>query len=83
MARMLRKADDLSRRIVVGAGHVRGRATAFAAEVMLNESEAFARKIRPWGKGSDVFFFNLTAKQCAKAGLETNDTCQVTVTPQD
>jgi hypothetical protein len=48
---------------------------------MLNEAGPFRRNIRPWGKGSDVFFFNLTAPQCEKAGLDTHDECQVTILP--
>lgn len=80
---MLRKRDDLPRYIVVKPEHLDGRSTAFAADVMLNEAGPFTRNIRPWGKGSDVFFFNLTAPQCAKAGLETNDECVVTIVPKD
>lgn len=82
-ARVLRKRDDLPSYIVVNAKHVEGRSNAFSADVMLNEAGPFARNIRPWGKGSDVFFFNLTAPQCAKAGLETNDECIVTIVPKD
>lgn len=46
---------------------------------MLDDAGPFERNIRPWGKGSDVFFFNLTAAQCAKARLDTNDECVVTI----
>lgn len=80
--RILRKQDDLPRYVVVKPAHVAGRNSAFPAEVTLNGIGPFERNIRPWGKGSDVFFFNLTAAQCAKAGLKTNDTCQVTITPK-
>lgn len=81
-ARILRKQDDLPRYVVVAAEHVAGRSAAFAADVTLNDVGPFDRNIRPWGKGSDVFFFNLTAGQCAKARLDTNDTCVVTLTPK-
>lgn len=78
-ARVLRKQDNLPRYIVVNPEYLVGRSEAFAADVMLNEAGPFPRNIRPWGKGSDVFFFNLTAPQRAKAGLDTNDVCFVTI----
>lgn len=80
-ARILRKDPALPRYIVVAPEHVAGRSTAFAADVMLNDAGPFRRNIRPWGKGSDVFFFNLTGPQCAKAGLKTHDRCKVTLIP--
>jgi hypothetical protein len=80
-ARILRKQDDLPRYVVVKPEFVSGRTSAFAAEVMLDAHGPFRRNIRPWGKGSDVFFFNLTAQHCAQAGLDTNDTCVVTIFP--
>lgn len=82
-ARILRKADTLPRYIVVRPEHLPGRSAAFAAEVLLNNAGPFRRNIRPWGKGNDVFFFNLTAPQCDRAGLVTNDTCEVTLIPLD
>lgn len=90
-ARVLRKRSDLPRYIVVPPDHVPehgpdygpDRTKAFLALVTLNETGPFERNIRPWGKGSDVFFFNLTAEHCTKAGLETNDTCAITILPID
>ncbi|MBK4216240.1 hypothetical protein JJJ17_09915 [Paracoccus caeni] len=79
--RVLRKEEFLPRYIVVKPEYVPGRTAAFPADVMLNEAGPFRRNIRPWGKGSDVFFFNLTAPQCEKAGLGTNDECWVTIRP--
>lgn len=81
-ARILRKQEFLPRYIVVKPEHVGGRAGAFPADVMLNDTGPFRRNIRPWGKGSEVFFFNLTAPQCDRAGLGTNDECVVTITPR-
>lgn len=81
-ARILRNEDFLPRYIVVKPEYVADRTQAFSANVMLNEAGPFARSIRPWGKGSDVFFFNLTAPQCTKAGLDTNDECLVTIVPK-
>ena len=81
--RILRKEDFLPRYIVVKPEHVKGRTRAFQADVMLNDAGPFRRNIRPWGKGSDVFFFNLTAPQCSKAGLDTNDACTVTIVPAE
>lgn len=81
-ARILRKQDDLPRYVVVKAEHLPGRDQAFIADVWLNDAGPFGRNIRPWGKGSDVFFFNLTAPQCRKAGLDTNDPCMVTLIPR-
>jgi hypothetical protein len=78
-ARILRKQDDLPRYIVVKPEHVNGRTRSFPAQVMLNEAGPFERNIHPWGKGSDVFFFNVTEPQCRKAGLDTNDPCVVTL----
>lgn len=56
-ATILRKQDNLPRYIVVKPEHVAGRDAAFAAQVRLNNGPAFPRNIRPWGKGSDSFFF--------------------------
>ena len=81
-ARVLRKEAFLPRYIVVNPEYVPGRTRAFPADVMLNDTGPFRRNIRPWGKGSDVFFFNLTAPQCDKAGLGTNDACTVTIIPK-
>ena len=82
-ARILRKETFLPRYVVVKPDHVGGRTEAFAAAVMLNDTGPFRRNIRPWGKGSDVIFFNLTEPQCKKAGLDTNDTCTVKLFPRD
>lgn len=82
-ARVLRKEEFLPRYVVVKAEYVPGRTRTFPADVMLNDAGPFRRNIRPWGKGSDVFFFNLTAPQCDKAGLDTNDACMVTIIPKD
>ncbi|MEM6385270.1 MAG: hypothetical protein AAF718_03435 [Pseudomonadota bacterium] len=81
--RVLRKQDDLPRYIVVPPEHVTGRSSSFLAAVTLNGHGPFERNIRPWGKGSEVFFFNLTAVQCTKAQLETNSPCEVIITPKD
>jgi hypothetical protein len=81
--RIPRKQGDLPRYIVLKPEHVCGRSEAFSANVMLNRAGPFLRNIRPWRKGSDVFFFNLTKAQCAAAGLETNDECVVTIVPKD
>lgn len=80
--RILRKQDDLPRYVVVKPEHLSSCSTPFVADVLLNDADPFERNIRPWGKGSDVFFFNLTAQQCAKANLDTNDECVVTIVPK-
>ncbi len=79
--RILRKHHSLPRYIVVNPEFVEGRTVAFRADVLLDGAGPFERNIRPWGKGSDVFFFKLTQPQCQKAGLQTNDKCTVTVLP--
>jgi hypothetical protein len=78
-ARVLRKQNNLPRYVVVATEHLPGRTKPFSAEVMLNDAGPFSRNIHPWGKGSDVFFFNLTGPQCKKAHVETNDECLVTI----
>lgn len=78
---ILRKQDDLPRYIVVKPEHVAGRRAAFPARVSLDGGPAFARNIRPWGRGSDAFFFNLTAEQARRSGLDTGDTCAVIIIP--
>jgi hypothetical protein len=80
-ARILRKRDDLPRYVVVKPEHAFGAREAFEAWVSLNGASRFKRNIRPWGKGSDVFFFNLAQPQCREAGLETGDECIVTMSP--
>lgn len=79
--RVLRKQDSLPRYIVVRAEHASREGVAYPAMVLLNGTGPFPRNIRPWGKGSDVFFFNLTEPQCRKAGLKTNDPVTVTIMP--
>ena len=78
--RILRKQAGLPRYVVVQPEHVHGRTKSFPAEIMLNDAGPFLRNVHPWGKGSEVFFFNLTEPQCRKAGLDTNDECQVRMT---
>lgn len=78
-ATILRKQADLPRYIIVKPEHVAGHATAFAGQVTLNGAGPFARNIRPWGKGSDAFFFNLTAQHCKKAGVDTGDECTIAI----
>ncbi len=80
-ARVLRKEAFLPRYIVIRPQHLEGQTSAFSAEVTLNGIGPFRRNIRPWGTGSDVFFFNLTEPQCLKAKLSTGDECVVVPTP--
>jgi hypothetical protein len=75
----LRKQDDLPRYVVVKPEHVPGRNASFEALVRLNGGPTFRRNIRPWGKGSDVFFFNLTQPQCRKSNVDTGDVCMVSI----
>lgn len=82
-ATILRKQNDLPRYIVVKPEHVTGRTAAFAGRVTLNGGPSFDRNIRPWGKGSDAFFFNLTQDQCRRAGVDTGDEVRVTIDPQE
>ncbi len=82
-ARILRKEDFLPRYVVVMAEHDSGRTKSLPADVLLNGVGPFRRNIHPWGKGSDEFFFNLTAPQCAQAGLDTHDECVVSLIPLD
>ena len=79
--RVLRKQDFLPRYIVVKPEFVSSDGSAFPALVLLNGVGPFERNIRPWGKGSDVFFFNITAAQCKKAELTTNNEVVVTIMP--
>lgn len=78
-ARILRKQPDLPRYVVIRPEYLPGRTRSFQAVIFLDETGPFLRNIRPWGKGSDAFFFNLTQPQCRKAGLDTNDRCVVTI----
>ncbi len=78
-AKVLRKQDDLPRYVIVKPGLVDG--PAFAARISLNGCAPFDRNIRPWGKGSQAHFFNLTADQCRRAGVDTGDTCRVRIGP--
>ena len=82
-ARILRKQPNLPRYVVVKPDYVKGHTRSFRAMVRLNGSPALERNIRPWGRGSDVFFFNLTDPQCRKAGLDTGDLCTVNIHPID
>jgi hypothetical protein len=80
-ARVLRKMAELPRYIVIKLEQLADQTSAFPAMVRLNGSAPFARTIRPWGKGSNVFFFNLTAPQCKAAGVDTGDQCLVEIYP--
>lgn len=80
-ATVLRKQDDLPRYIVVKPAHLAGRTAAFPARVSLNGCPPFPRRVQPWGKGSDAFFFNLTQDQCRKAGVDTGDRVAVRIVP--
>ena len=76
-ATILRKQEDLPRYVIVEPELVAGRDGSFDAKVTLNGHAAFDRRIHPWGKGSDAYFFNLTQVQCQKAGVETGDVVEV------
>lgn len=80
--RVLRKQENLPRYIVIKGALLSGRTKTFAADVTLNGAGPFSRNVHPWGKGSDAFFFNLTAPQCEKAQLNTNDPCDVEIVPK-
>ncbi|SMR71217.1 hypothetical protein SAMN04488030_0844 [Aliiroseovarius halocynthiae] len=78
---ILRKQDDLPRYIIIKPEIARAFSGSFDAQVSLNDGQLFHRRIHPWGKGSDAYFFNLTKVQCYKAELGTGDMCHVTVIP--
>lgn len=78
-ARIARKQPDLPRFVVVPAELVAGRSGAFDALVSLNGGRPFPRRVHPWGKGKDVYFFNLTATVCAAQGVDTGDICDILV----
>lgn len=80
-SRILRKQLDLPRYIVVKPEHVRDRTEGFEAMVRLNDGPPFERNIRPWGRGSQVFFFNLPQPQCQEVSLDTGDICVVSIKP--
>ena len=82
-ARILRKQPDLPRYIVIAPGILPLGDGPFSAQVSLNGCPPFGRTIRPWRKGSNVYFFNLTEPQCRKAGADTGDECEVIVRLQD
>ena len=69
-ARILRKQAGLPRYMVVQPEHVPGRTKSFPAEILLNDAGPFLRNVHPWGKGSAVFFFNLTDPQCRRVGFD-------------
>lgn len=79
--RILRKQADLPRYVVINPEFVQGYTKSFSADVHLDGVGPFRRNVHPWGKGSNVFFINLTGPQCNKAGLDTGDECQVTIIP--
>ena len=80
-SRILRKQANLPRYVVVKPEHVFGHQKAFEALVQLNGCPPFKRNIRPWGKNSEVFFFNLSQPQCRDANLDTGDVCVVSIKP--
>ena len=78
---ILRKQLDLPCYIIVKPDLLGAVTGAFDAEVSLNGSTPFPRRIHPWGKGSDAYFFNVTKDQCRKAGVSAGDRCHVDITP--
>lgn len=80
-ARITRKQPDLPRFVVVPAAIVADRSGAFDAMVSLNGQPPFPRRIHPWGKGQEVYFFNLTALHCARNRVDTGDICNITLDP--
>ena len=72
---MERKADGLPRYVVVPAELVapwKLEATT-PVEVTLGDVSVGRRSLKRWGGGRDVWFFDLTEKQCARAGVATGD----------
>ncbi|WP_424940936.1 hypothetical protein [Aliiroseovarius sp. S253] len=78
---ILRKRDDLPCYIIVKPEIAHTFSGAFEAHVTINDSAPFHRRIHPWGKGSDAYFFNLTQVQCTKAGVRTGDRCRIAISP--
>ncbi|MDA5093870.1 hypothetical protein O2N63_07200 [Aliiroseovarius sp. KMU-50] len=79
-ATILRKQENLPRYVIVKRKHIGARDTSFTAMVQLNDGPPFERRVHPWRKGSDVFFFNVTQVQVRKAGLDTGERCTVKIT---
>ena len=82
-ARVLRKSDALPRYVVIKPEHLPDRREGFRALIRLGGAGPFERNIRPWGKGADVFFFNLTAPQCRNAGIDTGDRVDIVLEALD
>ena len=81
-ATVMRKQDDLPRYVIVSPDDVpEGAENAFQAVVSLNDGPPFLRNVRPWGKTSRAFFFNLTADQCRSSDVDTGDAVKVRITP--
>lgn len=82
-ATILRKQDDLPRYIIVAPEDVpEGADGMFPAVVSIDNSPPFLRNIRPWGKTSRAYFFNLTAEQCRNAGVDTGQEVSIRIYPQ-
>ena len=76
---MRAEQEDLPRYIIVKAAHMAGHKKTSSARVSLNDGPAFGRNIRPWGKGSDAWFFNLTQDQCRRSDARTGDRVKVRI----
>ena len=74
-----RKADTLPRYVVVPAELVEPwkLESTTPVEVTLSETPIGRRSLKRWGRGRDVWFFDLTEKQCASAGVDTGDLVRV------
>ena len=68
--RILRKHHSLPRYIGVNPEFVEGRTVSFRADVLLDGAGPFERNIRPWGKGSDVFFSTSPNPNAKKQGCK-------------
>ena len=74
-----RKAEPLPRYVVVPAEVVEpwGLDGTTPVDVTLGDSPIGRRSLKRWGGGRKVWFFDLTEKQCATAGVDTGDVVRV------
>ncbi|SPH18681.1 hypothetical protein DEA8626_02223 [Defluviimonas aquaemixtae] len=79
-AKILRKQDDLPRYVVLPRKAWAAYPVGFAAEVSINGGAPFRRHVRPWGKGREALFLNLTSRQCRDAGVDTGAVCTFALT---
>lgn len=80
-----RKSEALPRYVVIPAASLaRWRPTGtLVVEAELDGRDLGRRNLKAWGRGREVWFLDLTQRQCERAGVDTGDAIELVLRRAD